>query len=173
MNDLIELKRKATLGQEQLDRTKQRIDQLRQQLDRERQQRLAEEESTAAAKAKGKILQEISKNCLPGSESHLLTLLQIQGLLEIDGDRIFIKTIDRYNQPTSIPLETGLPKLIQEQFSHFLGSGEDAIAPSTQMDATTPKPSASSREKLESMTNGELLSLMSQPEKMASLVNDF
>ena len=172
MNDLSALKRQTLLRQELLDRTKQRLDQLRQQLDHERQQRLAEEESTAAAAAKGKILQEISKICLPDSENHLLTLLQSQQLLEIDGDRIFVKGIDRYQQPTSIPLEAGLPKLLQEQFPHFLASGEETVIPLAQVDTITSSQS-SSREKLESMTNRELLSLMSQPEKMASLVNDF
>jgi hypothetical protein len=172
MNTLNELKRQTRLGQELINRTKQRLDQLRQQLDRERQQRLAEEESTAAAKAKGKILQEISKQCLPNSEHHLLSLLNAEKLLEIEGDRIFVKANDRYNQPTNIPLETGLPKLIQERFPHFLATEGEAIVPSTQVDTITSSHSAS-REKLEAMGDQELLSLVSNPEKMAKLVNDF
>ena len=147
MNNLEELKRKTLLGQEALDRTKERLDQLRQELAHERQQRELDEQIAVAAKARDRILQEISKNCSPGSESHLLTLLKAQGLLEIEGDRIFVKGIDRYNQPASLPLEVGLSKLIQEQFPHFLGSGEESIAPSKQVDATMPSQS-SSREKL-------------------------
>ncbi len=128
MGILDELKHKAILGQQQLDRTKQRLDQLRQELAHERQQRLLDEEATAAAKAQDRILQEISKSCVRGSETHLLTLLKSQGFLQIDGDRIFVKSIDRYNQPSFLPLESGLLKLIKEQFPHFLGSGEEAIA---------------------------------------------
>jgi exonuclease VII large subunit len=172
MNDLNELKRKTILGQELLDRTKERLTQLQRELDRERQQRLLDEEATAAAKAQDRILQEISKSCVPASANHLLILLKSQGLLEVEGDSIFVKTTDRYNQPASIPLETGLPKLIQERFPHFFGSGEQAIAPSKQVDATMPSQS-SSREKLETMSDQELLSLVSNPEKMTKLVNDF
>ncbi len=173
MNTLDELKRKTLLGQEALDRTKQRLDQLRQELAHERQQRELDEEVTAAAKAQGRILQQISQSCVRGSEHHLLTLLQAQKLLEIHGDSVFVKVKNRYNQPASVPLESGLPKLIQERFPHFLATEGEAIVPSTQVDANTPKPSASSREKLEAMSSDELISLMAEPEKFAKLVNDF
>jgi uncharacterized protein YlxW (UPF0749 family) len=173
MNSLEELKRKTILGQEALDRTKDRLDQLRQELAHERQQRELDEEAAASVKARDRILQEISKTCVPASANHLLILLKSQGFLEVEGDSVFVKITDRYNQPSSIPLETGLPKLIQERFPHFLRSGEEAITPSKQVDTTISNSSTSSREKLEAMTDAELLSLTAQPEKMAKLVNDF
>jgi hypothetical protein len=167
MNNLDELKRKTLLGQEALDRTKQRINQLRQELDRERQQRLLDEEATAAAKAQGRILQQIAQNCVPGSEHHLLTLLKSQGLLEIDGDRIFVKGINRYNQPTSIPLESGLSKLIKEQFPHFLGSGEEAIAPHASQE-----PAPSKADEVAKLTDQQLLAAMENPQKRNELFKD-
>jgi hypothetical protein len=167
MSILDELKRKTILGQELLDRTKERLDQLQLELDRERQKRELDEQSTVAAKAQSKILQQISKNCVPGSEHHLLTLLQAQKLLEIDGDRIFVKGIDRYNQPSSIPLEVGLPKLIQERFSHFLGSEEEAIAPHASQ-----KPALSKAEQVLRMSDQQLLAAMENPKKRDELFKD-
>lgn len=172
MDTLEDLKRQTLLGQESLNRTKQQIDRLHQDLERERQQRFLDEKASLAAKAKGKILQQIAKNCIPNSENHLLTLLNSQGLLEIEGDQVFVKTTDRYHQPTIVPLEVGLSKLIQERFPYFLAQGEEMVSSLKEEDAVAPNPlSESSREKLESMTDQELLSLMSDPEKMTGLVN--
>ena len=167
MNDLDKLKRQTLLGQELLDRTKQRLNQLQQELDRERQQRLLDEEATAAAKAQSRILQQIAQNCLPGSEHHLLTLLNAQGLLEVDGDRIFVRTTDRYQQPTTVPLEVGLSKLIQERFPHFLGSGGEAIAPHGSQAVTLSK-----ADEVAKLTDQQLLAAMENPQKRDELFKD-
>jgi exonuclease VII large subunit len=164
MTELFELKRQLVLGQESLDRTKEQLEQLQQELEQEHQKRVADEERDRFSKLESQILEKISEICLPGAEQHLLTLLKSGGFLEIDGDRISVKSTDRYGLPAIVSLEAGLPELIRQQFPHFIGSQEEN-APKNSPDSGV--------EKLEAMSDRELLSLMTKPEEMIKIVNSF
>lgn len=165
MDELLNLKRQAIVQKEELDRTQQRISDLQKQLHQERQKRLADEERARQSNRKSQILKQITGNCLPGSEEHLLTLLKSGGFLEVDGDRILIKSTDRFNLPKSVSFEVGLPEVIRQQFPGF-------AAPQTEAPALKNN-SKSSAEKLEGMTDQQLLLLMEKPQEMQELVNNF
>ncbi len=161
MSELFELKKQLVLGQEALDRTKEQLQQLQQELNREREQRLTDEERSRSSKLENEILQKIGEICSPGAEHHLLTLLKSGGFLEIEGDRVSIKSTNQYGLPATLPLELGLEKTIKSEFPHFLGSQQ----------VTSKDAPSSSGEKLETMSDQQLLSLMKKPEEMTKIVN--
>ncbi|HEY9635217.1 MAG TPA: hypothetical protein V6D14_17580 [Coleofasciculaceae cyanobacterium] len=172
MDYLLDLKRQVILGEERLERTRLRLDELQQQLQREREQRLADEERSHQAQIENQLLGQIAKHCVSGAEQHLLTLLKAEDLLEVEGDRISVKVKNQYGLPETVSLQVGLPRLIQQQFSHFVVEQEDAIAPngiaSAQKESSSPR-----AEEIAEMTDEELLQVMESPQKLAELCEDF
>jgi hypothetical protein len=65
----------------------------------------------------------------PNSEDDLLTLLEKRQLLIEEGDRYFVKGVDKFNEPTKLEFKEVLPKMLEADFAHFAvprgGTGTD------------------------------------------------
>ncbi|MBN3993881.1 MAG: hypothetical protein HWQ36_26205 [Nostoc sp. NMS2] len=65
----------------------------------------------------------------PNTEEDLLTLLEKRGLLVEEGDRYFVKGVDKFNEPTKLDFKDVLPKMLEADFAHFAvprgGTGTD------------------------------------------------
>ncbi|MBO3459958.1 hypothetical protein G7B40_040235 [Aetokthonos hydrillicola Thurmond2011] len=65
----------------------------------------------------------------PNTEEDLLTLLEKRGLLVEEGDRLFVKGVDKFGDATKAEFKDILPKMLETDFAHFAvprgGTGTD------------------------------------------------
>jgi len=65
----------------------------------------------------------------PNAEDDLLTLLEKRGLIVEEGDRLFVKGVDKFDDPIKVEFKDILPKMLETDFAHFAvpraGTGTD------------------------------------------------
>jgi hypothetical protein len=95
----------------------------------------------------------------PNTEEDLLTLLEKRGLLVEEGDRLFVKGIDKFNEPTKLDFKDVLPKMLESDFAHFA-----VPRGGTGTDGTTGTRTAPSRYNFEAMSAQDIYNLYGDDE---------
>lgn len=114
---------------------------LQSQLDERDKETKALREADRQAKMRNEVLNAMRGlgTIRPNTEEDLLTLLEKRGLLAEEGDRYFVKSVDKFNEPTKLDFKDILPKMLESDFAHFAvprgGTGTDGttgsrVAPS-------------------------------------------
>jgi hypothetical protein len=87
-------------------------------------------EADRQSKMRGEVLQGMrGLGIRPNTEEDLLTLLEKRGLIVEEGDRLFVKSVDKFGDPVRTEFKDILPKMLETDFAHFAvpraGTGTD------------------------------------------------
>jgi len=110
-----------------------KLQQIRQQLEERDKEAQALRDADRQSRMRNDVLNQMRGlgTLRPNTEEDLLTLLEKRGLLVEDGDRLYIKSTDKFGDPTKAEFKELLPKMLETDFAHFAnprgGTGTDAV----------------------------------------------
>ena len=127
---------RASLMSEMKQQYESKVNQIQQQLEERDKETQALREADRRARMRNEVLASMrSLNSIrPNTEEDLLTLLEKRNLLLEEGDKLYIKSQDRFGDPVKSDIKDILPKMLESDFAHFAvprgGTGTSAT-PST------------------------------------------
>lgn len=127
---------RASLMAEMKQQYESKVNQIQQQLEERDKETQALREADRRTRMRNDVLASMrSLNAIrPNTEEDLLTLLEKRDLLLEEGDRLYIKSQDRFGDPVKSDIKDILPKMLETDFAHFAvprgGTGTSAT-PST------------------------------------------
>jgi len=94
----------------------QQLSQFRQELEAEKAEAAKLRESDRQSRMRNDVLATMRgmKSIIPGTEEQVLILLESQGLIVEDGDKLRIKTEDRFKQPVNADFGEALPLMLEK-----------------------------------------------------------
>jgi phage shock protein A len=104
---------------------------VQQQLDERDKETKALREAERQTKMRNEVLNTMRGlgTVRPNTEEDLLTLLEKRGLLVEEGDRLFVKDVDKFGDVIKSEFKDILPKMLETDFAHFAvprgGTGTD------------------------------------------------
>ncbi len=127
---------RASLMAEMKQQYESKVNQIQQQLEERDKETQALREADRRTRMRNDVLASMrSLNAIrPNTEEDLLTLLEKRDLLLEEGDKLYIKSQDRFGDPVKSDIKDILPKMLESDFAHFAvprgGTGTSAT-PST------------------------------------------
>ncbi len=108
-----------------------KLTRLQQQLDERDKETKTLREADRQTKMRNEVLNAMRGlgTVRPNTEEDLLTLLEKRGLLTEEGDRLFVKSLDKFGDSIKTEFKEILPKMLETDFAHFAmprgGTGTD------------------------------------------------
>jgi hypothetical protein len=112
---------RASLMAEMKQQYESKVNQIQQQLEERDKETQALREADRRTRLRNDVLASMrSLNAIrPNTEEDLLTLLEKRNLLLEDGDKLYIKSQDRFGDPVKSEVKDVLPKMLESDFAHF------------------------------------------------------